>query len=231
GLTSTTVRALAIDPATPATLYAGTPGGGVFKSLDAGATWSPFNPGLFVLFIQALAIDPVTPTTVYAGTLGGGAVQIRQLPVATTLVLGLGLNAPAFGAGDLLVVDLTAANPGPAGFVDVLFGVVLPAAAGPGLGCPAGDAVAFFVETFTAIALSCLSSSPETFAPLFREVFVPAAVPPTQIPAFFSATIPSGLVPGLYVVFIAAIAPEAFLDGSVDPGDLVAVAVQAFTVP
>ena len=31
------VRALAIDPAMPATLYAGTSGGGVFKSTNGGA--------------------------------------------------------------------------------------------------------------------------------------------------------------------------------------------------
>ena len=36
GLTDTDVRALAIDPATPATLYAGTDGGGVFKSTNGG---------------------------------------------------------------------------------------------------------------------------------------------------------------------------------------------------
>jgi photosystem II stability/assembly factor-like uncharacterized protein len=34
GLTNTYVRALAIDPATPATLYAGTEGGGVFKTKE-----------------------------------------------------------------------------------------------------------------------------------------------------------------------------------------------------
>ena len=36
GLTDTAVRALAIDPATPTTLYAGTNGGGVFAIQDIG---------------------------------------------------------------------------------------------------------------------------------------------------------------------------------------------------
>ena len=35
----TLIAALAIDPTTPSTLYAGT-NGGVFKSTDAGATWT-----------------------------------------------------------------------------------------------------------------------------------------------------------------------------------------------
>ena len=45
GLTTTVVLALAIDPATPATLYAGT-GGGVFKSTDGGGNWGTVNTGL-----------------------------------------------------------------------------------------------------------------------------------------------------------------------------------------
>ena len=45
GLTNTDVLALAIDPATPATLYAGT-GGGVFKSTNGGGEWGAVNTGL-----------------------------------------------------------------------------------------------------------------------------------------------------------------------------------------
>ena len=59
------VHALAIDPLTPTTLYAGT-FGGVFKSTDGGATWNV--SGLVNGYISALAIDPLTPTTLYAGT-------------------------------------------------------------------------------------------------------------------------------------------------------------------
>jgi hypothetical protein len=39
------VRALAIAPSAPATLYAGTLGAGVFKSTDAGVTWNAANAG------------------------------------------------------------------------------------------------------------------------------------------------------------------------------------------
>jgi len=71
------VYALAIDPSTPSTLYAGyccggdgTDGGvgGVFKSVDAGATWSAANTGLptHAAMVLALAIDPSTPSTLYA---------------------------------------------------------------------------------------------------------------------------------------------------------------------
>ena len=65
--------ALAINPATPATLYAGTYSSGVFKSTDSGGSWA--NTGLTRLNISALAIDPTTPTTLYAGTYPGGVFK------------------------------------------------------------------------------------------------------------------------------------------------------------
>ena len=60
------VGALAIDPSAPATLYAGTAGGGVFKSSNGGESWTAV--GLANTYIHALAIDPSTTATVYAGT-------------------------------------------------------------------------------------------------------------------------------------------------------------------
>ena len=61
--------ALAIDPATPSTLYAGTEAG-VFRSTDGAATWSAMNAGLTNLTINGLAVDPADPSTVYAATSG-----------------------------------------------------------------------------------------------------------------------------------------------------------------
>jgi photosystem II stability/assembly factor-like uncharacterized protein len=69
------IGALAIDPVTPTTLYAGTFGGGsggVFKSSDAGGSWRAVNSGLPGLAVTALAIAPTTPRTVYAGMEYGG---------------------------------------------------------------------------------------------------------------------------------------------------------------
>jgi hypothetical protein len=40
------VSAVAIDPKTPTTLYAGTPDGGLFKSTDGGAQWAAKGGGL-----------------------------------------------------------------------------------------------------------------------------------------------------------------------------------------
>ena len=65
-----TVNALAIDPVTPTTIYAGTDSG-MFKSTDGAGSWSAANTGLPApMDIQALAIDPSTPTTLYAVNYG-----------------------------------------------------------------------------------------------------------------------------------------------------------------
>jgi hypothetical protein len=65
------IRALAIDPLRPSTLYAGAYDmgslslhGRIYKSTDGGTNWSDLG---VVLYPNALAIDPVTTTTLYAG--------------------------------------------------------------------------------------------------------------------------------------------------------------------
>jgi hypothetical protein len=63
------ISALALDPLTPTTLYAGTDG--IFKSTDGGATWQAASTGLTNnLDVLTLAIDPATSTTLYAGAAG-----------------------------------------------------------------------------------------------------------------------------------------------------------------
>jgi photosystem II stability/assembly factor-like uncharacterized protein len=73
------VRALAIDPARPATIYAGIddftadsppaqPMRGLFKSTDGGLTWS--NTGLTRNAVNLLAIDPSNSRTFYAAAVG-----------------------------------------------------------------------------------------------------------------------------------------------------------------
>jgi Beta-propeller repeat/FIMAH domain len=66
GLSTTGVTALAIDPVNPAIVYAGTYGDGVFKSMDAGQTWSLcFDVPIPV---RALAIHPTVTSTLYIAT-------------------------------------------------------------------------------------------------------------------------------------------------------------------
>ena len=68
GLPGVAVTALAIDPQNTATLFATLYNGGLFKSADAGASWSDTGlPGKS----NALAIDPQQSGTVYAATSSG----------------------------------------------------------------------------------------------------------------------------------------------------------------
>src|SRR2546422_1378767 len=73
---SQSIQVLAIAPTTPTTLYAGTNGGGVFKSTNLGASWSAVNTGLTSPGVLALAVDPATPTILYAGTGGAGGAFV-----------------------------------------------------------------------------------------------------------------------------------------------------------
>ncbi|OGO12505.1 MAG: hypothetical protein A2Y53_01860 [Chloroflexi bacterium RBG_16_47_49] len=65
---------LAISPnfAADQTIFAGS-SGGVFKSIDGGASWNNINTGLANLNVKALAISPdyTSDQTVYAGTIAG----------------------------------------------------------------------------------------------------------------------------------------------------------------
>jgi photosystem II stability/assembly factor-like uncharacterized protein len=70
------ITALAIDPATPSTLYAGTDRHGLYKSTDGAATWVELARGFLSSdSVSALAIDPHTPTTLYVGTINGGVYK------------------------------------------------------------------------------------------------------------------------------------------------------------
>ena len=71
------VSTIAIDPTTTTTttLYAGTSGGGIFKSTDGSGNWVAVNTGLTDTNVRAIAIDPITPTILYAGTNNGGVFK------------------------------------------------------------------------------------------------------------------------------------------------------------
>ncbi len=69
GLDAVDIGALAIDPVTTTTLYAGS--FGLFKSIDGSASWTEASTGLNDKLVHGLAVDPVTPNVVYATTSDG----------------------------------------------------------------------------------------------------------------------------------------------------------------
>ena len=61
-------RALVIDPVRPGTMYAAGVSGGVWKSVNAGASWRWISDEFSHLGVAALALDPTDPRVLYAGT-------------------------------------------------------------------------------------------------------------------------------------------------------------------
>jgi photosystem II stability/assembly factor-like uncharacterized protein len=62
------IAAVAADPTNPADLYVAAAGGGVWKTTDAGTTWTPLTDNQPTLFMGALALAPSNPNVLYAGT-------------------------------------------------------------------------------------------------------------------------------------------------------------------
>ncbi len=66
------VSCIVLDPLAPSTIYAGTRGGGVFKSIDKGGSWTAVNSGLTDFKIGGIAVDPMNAGTVYASSSNAG---------------------------------------------------------------------------------------------------------------------------------------------------------------
>jgi hypothetical protein len=62
------VLAIAVHPTNPNLVYAGTAQGGLYRSLDGGASWFPLFDRAQSQAVGAIAIDPVNPSTVWVGT-------------------------------------------------------------------------------------------------------------------------------------------------------------------
>lgn len=98
GLENFNVRALAIDPQNPSTVYAGTQGGGVFKSVNGGGNWAKLA-GVTYPYISCLAVNPQNPAEVYAGGVGvfrssdgGSTWRLAESGLATLAVNALAID-------------------------------------------------------------------------------------------------------------------------------------------
>jgi Divergent InlB B-repeat domain len=143
--------------------------------------------------------------------------------------LTVGLNKSVFHAGDALDTTLALTNPGPARPVDVYLAVLLPGSAGPGLGCPNGDAVAFVAEAYAKIVITCLSAPVMSPAPLFTGVTMPAASGGLTLSHFWSLVWNPGLPAGSYTVVVLTTVPGTFADGQLGAGDVVAMGMATLT--
>lgn len=79
GVVGGRVRAVAVHPTDPQTLYIGAAGGGLWKSTNGGGNWSDVGHDLTSQTYGAIAIDPADPQTVYAGA--GEAIRFFNLVI------------------------------------------------------------------------------------------------------------------------------------------------------
>ncbi|HYR76212.1 MAG TPA: hypothetical protein VEM96_10250 [Pyrinomonadaceae bacterium] len=96
GFFSGRVTAVVVDPTNPNTVYVGAAQGGVWRSLDGGATWTSIFDNAQSLAIGALAIAPSNHTILYVGTgefnlsidsfFGVGLYRIDNADTSATLV-------------------------------------------------------------------------------------------------------------------------------------------------
>jgi len=95
GLSNLSVQALAVDPESPATLYAGT-AAGVFRSANGGQSWQPPASGLPAAQVVSIAVDAFVHSTVYAA--------VRNVGFYRSADAGAHWNAIDGGISDLRVV-------------------------------------------------------------------------------------------------------------------------------
>jgi len=72
------IRALATVPGQPSVLYAGSVGGGIWRTSNAGASWSPLDGFAATLSVSSIIVDPTNTNVLYAGT-GEGFYNIDAI--------------------------------------------------------------------------------------------------------------------------------------------------------
>lgn len=97
------ITALVRHPADPSILYVGAADGGVWKTTDAGSTWTPLTDFAQTLAIGSMAMNPQNPSELWAGT-GEGNFAIDNYPggaIYHTTDGGVSWTTLAHGLGDI----------------------------------------------------------------------------------------------------------------------------------
>ena len=62
------IRSIVVHPAKPGTLFAGSVGGGIWKTTNGGSSWAPVDDFMPVLSVSSLVFNPSNPNLMFAGT-------------------------------------------------------------------------------------------------------------------------------------------------------------------
>jgi len=188
------------------------------------------SPAAIYSALESTAIDMGPPG--FDFDTGFGLIQADaalQAVSSPNISLGLTLNRHVVSAGDVVQVDISAANAGTSALQDFYFVILVPPALSASVGCPAGDAVVFITDAFSVLVVRCAATAPpQSFPALFRNVAFPAALPMITVPHFWSLVWPGGIPPGSYTFAAFTTPPAAFADGSIGPTDISAFASDSF---
>lgn len=77
GLSGGAVYGVAVDPASPSTVYPSTVGG-AYRSVDSGATWSLRSKGLTASELTRIVVAPSDHLSIYAGTTLPASLDLRM---------------------------------------------------------------------------------------------------------------------------------------------------------
>ena len=94
GLTASGYYSLGVDPSNSAALYTGAGPGRIFKTTDAGSSWTELTNGLGSSFYRSISISAASPATIlaatdggiYKSTNGGSSWTGPTLPPAATII-------------------------------------------------------------------------------------------------------------------------------------------------
>ena len=86
------LNAFTVDPSNPNTWYAGAPAGGIWKSIDAGNTWTPLSDNLPQIGVSGIAIDPNNSDIIYISTGDDDAGDSQAIGVLKSTDGGLTWN-------------------------------------------------------------------------------------------------------------------------------------------
>ena len=104
------INVVCVDPSNPNTIYFGAPAGGIWKSINAGDSWTPLADYLPQIGVSGIAVDPNNSNIIYISTGDKDASDSPSVGVLKSInggvtwsTTGLTFNNSYKGAGDLLI--------------------------------------------------------------------------------------------------------------------------------
>lgn len=94
------VNSMEVDPNDSNILYVGSPAGGIWKSTDAGATWTPLSDQLPQIGVSGIAIDPTNSDVIYIATGDDDAGDSYSVGVMKSTDGGLTWNTTGLNEGN-----------------------------------------------------------------------------------------------------------------------------------